>query len=268
MTQSIVTESIVLTTPEDLSVRFNELSRRIVKFLLGRVRRGTILLVEGNVERSYGDGTPTVRVIVHDRRAYGAALWHSSVGLGSSYMNAWWDCDDLTGLLRILLRAITPMTRRKDRWARRLAPITAPLSRMARVDWKRDRDNIRAHYDISNDFFQLMLDETMTYSCAYFEHPGVSLADASREKFDRLCRKLHIGPDDHVLEIGTGWGGFALHAATTYGARVTTATISDAQFEHVAKLVADAGLGDRVTVSDWLAPTRHVFRHLFQSPQT
>ncbi|MEO9180776.1 MAG: cyclopropane-fatty-acyl-phospholipid synthase family protein [Acidimicrobiales bacterium] len=219
-----------------------------MKSLLGRVRKGTILLVDGGAEHRYGEGAPIVRVTIHDRRAYGAAIWHSSIGLGSSYFNGWWDCDDLTGLLQILLRAVTPSTQRKDRWARRLAPVLAPLTRIARTDWKRDRDNIRAHYDISNDFFQLMLDETMAYSCAYFEDPSVSLADASREKFDRLCRKLNIGPDDHVLEIGTGWGGFALHAAKVYGARVTTTTISDAQFEHASKLVVDAGLSDLVTV--------------------
>lgn len=236
------------TTTEELPVRLPRLSRRVVLTLLGRLTRGTIVLVEGGSERRYGLGGPTVRVNIYDERAFGAALRHSSIGLGSAYINGWWDCDDLTSLLQILLGAIAPMTQRKDRWARRLAPVLVPLTRLGRIDWKRDRDNIRAHYDISNDFFKLMLDETMAYSCGFFAEPSVSLAEASREKFDRLCRKLDIGPDDHVLEIGTGWGGFALHAARERGARVTTTTISDEQFAHASQLVAEAGLSDRITV--------------------
>ena len=113
-----------------------------------------------------------------------------------------------------------------------------------------DRDNIQSHYDLSNEFFALMLDETMMYSSAMFDRPGMSLADAQRAKLDRLCTKLGLGPDDHVVEIGTGWGGFAVHAAADYGCRVTTTTISDAQFRYASKRVAEPGLADRVTVLD------------------
>lgn len=246
---TIVSTSIIPSAPADTVARGRGgLSRALVLKLLTRVRHGTIVLVDGGRERRYGVGSPEVRVEVHDRRAYAAALRTSSLGLGSSYINGWWDCDDVTTFLQILLQSVARSSQRKDRWVRRLSPILAPARRIARMDKKRDRDNIRAHYDISNEFFQLMLDETMAYSCGYFEDPSVTLADASRAKFDRLCRKLDIGPDDHVLEIGTGWGGFALHAATKYGARVTTTTISDAQFEHASRLVEEAGLSARVTV--------------------
>jgi cyclopropane-fatty-acyl-phospholipid synthase len=125
-------------------------------------------------------------------------------------------------------------------WARRLQPPDPTL----------DRDNIQSHYDVSNDFFALMLDETMMYSSAIFERPGMTLAQAQRAKLDRLCTKLGLTASDHVIEIGTGWGGFAVHAAEHYGCRVTTTTISDAQFEYAAKRVADAGLTGRVTVLD------------------
>jgi cyclopropane-fatty-acyl-phospholipid synthase len=111
-----------------------------------------------------------------------------------------------------------------------------------------DRRNVQAHYDLSNDFFELMLDETMTYSCAVFEHAQVTLRDAQLAKIDRLCAKLELRPDDRVVEIGTGWGGFALYAAQHYGCRVTTTTISEAQRTYVAKRVAEAGLADRITV--------------------
>jgi len=110
------------------------------------------------------------------------------------------------------------------------------------------RRNISAHYDLGNDFFRLMLDETMMYSCAVFERADMPLADASRAKLDLVCRKLDLGPANHVLEIGTGWGGFALHAAGRYGCRVTTTTISPSQYELARERVSAAGLDDRVTV--------------------
>jgi cyclopropane-fatty-acyl-phospholipid synthase len=110
------------------------------------------------------------------------------------------------------------------------------------------RRNIRAHYDIGNDFYRLMLDETMMYSCALFERPGMSLAEAQRAKLERICRALALGPGDHVLEIGTGWGGFALHAAQRYGCRVTTTTISPSQAALARERVRAAGLEDRITI--------------------
>ncbi|MGH3578643.1 MAG: class I SAM-dependent methyltransferase, partial [Mycobacterium sp.] len=116
-----------------------------------------------------------------------------------------------------------------------------------------DRRNIAEHYDLSNNFFTLMLDETMTYSCAVFEPPEATLAEAQETKIDRLCTKLELVPTDHLVEIGSGWGGLAVHAAIRYGCRVTTTTISDEQRHYVEKLVADAGLADRITVLglDW-----------------
>ncbi|MCA9773815.1 MAG: class I SAM-dependent methyltransferase, partial [Myxococcales bacterium] len=107
---------------------------------------------------------------------------------------------------------------------------------------------IAAHYDLGNDFFELFLDETMTYSCGVFERPEASMAEASRAKIDRLCRKLRLGPGDHLLEIGTGWGAFAIHAARKYGCRVTTTTISREQHAWAARKVREAGLEDRVTL--------------------
>jgi cyclopropane-fatty-acyl-phospholipid synthase len=110
------------------------------------------------------------------------------------------------------------------------------------------RRNIAAHYDLGNEFFRLMLDETLMYSSAVFERPDMTLAEAQRARLDRICRKLALGPRDHVLEIGTGWGGFALHAATHYGCRVTTTTISREQYALAQERIAQAGLSDRVTV--------------------
>jgi cyclopropane-fatty-acyl-phospholipid synthase len=198
----------------------------------------------------------TPRLVVHDPRAYRAVLTGGSVGLGESYLAGWWDADDLTAVVRALVVATEPLRRRLDRAgaathpllaavggsraiARRLSPATARAA---------DRRAVQAHYDLPGDLFAVMLDETMAYSCAVFERPGMSLGDAQRAKFDRICRKLRLGPTDHVVEIGTGWGGFAVHAAATTGCRVTTTTVSDAQRQHAVARIAREGLADRVTV--------------------
>ncbi len=138
-----------------------------------------------------------------------------------------------------------------DRWqgrVDRLMPASRRHPRARGPDLRRDEENIRAHYDLGNEFFSAFLDETMMYSCARFEREGLSLTDASRAKLDSLCTLLGLGPDDHVVEIGTGWGGFALHAARHHGCAVTTTTISREQYEFATKAVAEAGLADRVTV--------------------
>lgn len=214
------------------------------------IRGGTIELRHRGDTLRLGDGGPlAATVTVHDERAYGAFL-RGSKRLAASYRAGWWDCDDLTTLFRILYRSVRPLLAAADRAARAVTPVVDPMARLRRTDPRVDRHNIRAHYDLGNDFYELMLDETMAYSCAFFEHPDQPLASAQRAKFDRLCRALHLGPDDHLLEIGTGWGGLAVHAAGRYGCRVTTTTISQAQFDLASKRIVDAGVADRVTVLD------------------
>jgi cyclopropane-fatty-acyl-phospholipid synthase len=126
--------------------------------------------------------------------------------------------------------------------------LAAAAQRLRPPSKSRDRENIAAHYDLSNEFFALMLDPTMAYSCGYFAEHGMSLEAAQRAKFEMIAAKLQLGPDDHVMEIGTGWGGFAIHAAERHGCRVTTTTISEAQRSLAEKRVAEHGLADRVTV--------------------
>ena len=224
------------------------LSATVVKRLGRRIRHGSIAVVDESGEQVLGSGSPTVRVTVNDLRAFGTLIRFGSVGLGTSYANGWWDCDDVTLLVQLLERNLSGVGRRLDRLARALAPFSAPFRRLTVTDRERDRAKIRAHYDLGNEFFELMLDETMSYSCAFFEGPAMSLAEGSEAKLERICRKLSLGPSDHVVEIGSGWGSFALHAAERFGCRITTTTISDAQYEYTAKRVADAGFGDRITV--------------------
>ncbi len=224
------------------------LSKALVLTLLRVVRRGTLELLDGQRTYAFGDGgEPRARVSVCDQRLYGALL-RGSIGLSDAYANGWFECADLAALARLAAINMPPI----DRVRRVLRPLTAlprtAGSWVARNTPARSRRRIAAHYDLGNDLFGLMLDETMMYSCAIFERPDASLRDAQVAKLDAICRKLRLGPDDHVLEIGTGWGGFAIHAASNYGCRVTTTTISQAQLELARDRVRAAGLEDRVTL--------------------
>ena len=219
-----------------------------LRALLSRARRGTLVLEDRTGTRRYGRGTPEVYVRVHDPRTYHALVRGGAMGFGESYTDGWWDSDDLTAVVRFVIDNMRPLMHRLDQFARFRSPLTHLWQRIERVDKERDRANIRAHYDLGNDFYSLMLDETMVYSCAYFADATTSLVDASLAKLDKLCRKISLTSSDHVVEIGTGWGGFALFAAEHYGCRVTTVTISDAQFDYVSALVAERGLGHLVDV--------------------
>jgi cyclopropane-fatty-acyl-phospholipid synthase len=221
-----------------------------LRFMASHLRGGTLVVVDDSGTRRFGTGIPEVTMVVHDPAVYWSTLRQGSVGLGRDYADGLWDCDDLTMLTRVLNRGLRPVTAVQDRVGQAVGTSTDWFRRLRPPSRHVDRHNIRSHYDMSNEFFALMLDETMMYSSAVFTDPEMSLADAQRAKLDRLCAKLGLGPDDHVVEIGTGWGGFACHAAANYGCHVTSTTISDAQFEFASKRVVDEGLADRVTVLD------------------
>jgi cyclopropane-fatty-acyl-phospholipid synthase len=230
--------------------RGSRLSRAIVLTLLRLTRHGTVELIDGERTFEFGrasEGDPSVRVVVHDRRVY-RALLRASLGLSEAYANGWFDCSDLPELARLAALNMPA----SDRWRRVLRPLVAlpqaGLRWLARNTPARSKRQIAAHYDLGNDLFGLMLDETMMYSCAIFERPDSSLREAQIAKLDRICQKLQLTPSDHVLEIGTGWGGFAIHAASRYGCRVTTTTISAAQHALARERIAAAGLEDRITL--------------------
>ncbi|MGO9456618.1 MAG: class I SAM-dependent methyltransferase [Acidimicrobiales bacterium] len=231
----------------------DRVARRTLLRALDRGTGGALELTEAEGTRVLGHGEPVARVTVHDPRTYGALLRSGSVGLGRTYIAGWWDADDLTAVVRLLSRHSAGFRHHLDRLGWAVGPLLDLGARLRTPGRQHDKANIADHYDLSNDWFALMLDETMTYSCAVFETPGDSLQDAQLAKIDRLCAKLELGPGDHLVEIGSGWGALALRAATAYGARVTTTTISEAQREHLEKRVADAGLSDRITVrgDDW-----------------
>jgi cyclopropane-fatty-acyl-phospholipid synthase len=179
----------------------------------------------GGGARRFGTGPP-VRLAIHDTAFFRRLALRGKLGLGEAYTAGEWDSDDLVGFFELLLRN-ADATAERQASVRRLLELRPRLRR--RNGLARSRRNIAYHYDLGNELFALMLDETMTYSCAVFEQPGMSLADAQRAKYERLCRQLELGPDDHVLEIGCGWGGFARHATERHGCRVTGITISHEQ---------------------------------------
>ena len=232
-------------------------ARAVLNQLAARVRGGSLAIVDdfATAETAGLAQVPTVgsidvQVRVHDPRFYERLLRQGSIGLGESYADGWWETDDLTGLLRLVLRSLRPTHTLRDRAHRLATPILDPISKLRPSSAARDEEQVRAHYDLGNEFFQRLLDDTMAYSCAIFERPDTVLVEASRAKFDRIARLLDLQPGDRLLEIGTGWGGFAMHAAQHYGARVTTTTVSARQYEFVQTRVAQAGLADSVTVLD------------------
>ncbi len=224
-------------------------------FFLGlrHLRGGSLRIIEPRTDRSFGRTAHAAdelhaNVWVHDERTYARVLRERSIGLGESYADGWWDTDDLTAVLRIARRTADRVLPLSDRAHRSVSPVLDLFASRHRADKVRDARNVRAHYDLGNDFFAAMLDETMMYSSAVFEQSDEPLASASTRKMLRLATLLNLTSDDHVLEIGSGWGGFAEYAAATYGCRVTTTTISRNQHDFVRARIACAGLNDLVDV--------------------
>ena len=225
-------------------------ARRVVLGQLQNLRGGAIRLVEGERQRTLGrteDG-PEVVLQVHHPRFFRALALGGTIGAAEGYIQGWWSCDDLPAMCRLAVANMESMHRRERGWVRLAAPARRLGHALKRNTLRGSRRNIAAHYDLSNDFFRLFLDDNLMYSSALFPRPDSSLEEASRYKVDRICRKLALAPEDHLLEIGTGWGGFALHAAREYGCRVTTATISREQRDLARQRVRDAGLDERVEV--------------------
>lgn len=213
---------------------------------LAGLHEGTLVarLPDGG-ERRFGGGLPEVMDVHDTSRLLRRLATRGTIGLGESYQAGEWTSPDVVGLLELLYRNAEAAVERHPRLARVTKARPRPNRRQGLL---RARRNVEYHYDLGNDLFRLMLDETMTYSCAVFERPGEPLAEAQRRKLRRVCEKLALGPDDHVLEIGCGWGSFALTAAAEYGARVTGLTISPAQAGLARERVRAAGLEDRVRV--------------------
>ena len=226
------------------------LARKLFFKILRKLERGKIIILEGPQRHVFGQSSTTFPleavVHVHHPRFYSKAILGGSIGAAEAYMSGLWSADDLTTALRIMALNRDSIERLDKGWSK----LTAPLHRLRHFLRKNTRSgsrkNIVAHYDLGNDFYRLFLDETLTYSCGIFNAEGISMRDASLAKYDHICQKLQLGPDDDVIEIGSGWGGFAVYAAQKFGCRVTTTTISSQQFKLAKQRIANSGVADRI----------------------
>lgn len=234
----------------------NGLARHLVLGRLKHIEHGTLVIRDQ--ERRYVFGNPESRgsgaghtelhatLTVNDPRFYGDIAFGGSIGAGESWMQGRWDCDDLVSLVRIMARNQQLL----DGMEGGLAQLSRPLQKLfhwANRNTRRGAErNIAAHYDLGNEFFQLWLDDSMMYSCAIFDDENATLAEAQQARLERVCALLELGPEDHLVEIGSGWGSLAIHAASRYGCRVTTTTISRQQYELAGQRIAVAGVADRV----------------------
>jgi cyclopropane-fatty-acyl-phospholipid synthase len=206
---------------------------------------------EGTLQRTYGGRERTdlcATLTVLNPAAWRRMALGGSLGAAEGYLRGEWQADDLTALIRLFAANLEVADEMETPLSRVLNLPQALAHRLRPNSHRGSRRNIHDHYDLGNDFFSIFLDPTLTYSCGFFAHPEASMEEASLAKLDRVCQKLELKPGDRVVEIGTGWGSFALHAARHYGCHVTTTTISAAQYEVASQRVAAAGLSDHVTL--------------------
>jgi cyclopropane-fatty-acyl-phospholipid synthase len=229
-----------------------QLGRKLLLGQLSKLEHGSLRIIESTVEHRFGRRTPdcdlAVTVHVENPQFFADVAFGGTVGAGEAYIRGLWKCDDLTGLVRLFLRNRDLMNGIDSRWAVFTKPFLKIFHALNRNSKEGSARNISAHYDLGNDLYELMLDETMMYSCAIYPRADATLHEAQVAKLDAVCQKLALTPQDHLVEIGTGWGGLAIHAATHYGCRVTTTTISREQHDYAKAKIEKLGLANRITL--------------------
>jgi cyclopropane-fatty-acyl-phospholipid synthase len=223
---------------------------------LQNLKGGFLEIVCPDDTYTFGEADAGLRAmaVIHDERFFMRALTGTDIGMGESYMDGDWTTPDLVSLIRVAVRNLRLLDAQNQAFSGIRAMFSRLHHRLRANTINGSRRNIRAHYDLGNDFYRLFLDSEMLYSCAYFRRKHDSLEIAQLEKLDQACRKLHVGPGNRVLEIGSGWGSFAIHAARNYGAHVTGVTISPAQYEYATERVqqADVNPGSvRIVMEDY-----------------
>jgi cyclopropane-fatty-acyl-phospholipid synthase len=251
MRESIVRAPVGLRT-QDRDTLLQRLGRKLFLAKLAELRHGELTVIDAGERRTFGQRSADCDLhatleVLHPQ-TYADAAFGGTIGGGEAYIRGYWRTDDLTSLIRLFIVNREVMESVEGGAAHATAPLRRMLHWLNRNSPDGSRRNIAAHYDLGNDLFALFLDDTMAYSCGVFEREDATLHEAQVAKFERACRRLRLSPSDHLLEIGTGWGGFALHAASRYGCRVTTTTISREQHDWARERIRAAGLSDRVTL--------------------
>ena len=232
------------------STRMTSFFKRILFKKLKGLKTGELTIIDGAKTHVFGipKSELNASITVSSQEFYVFLGSGGTNGAAEAYTAGYWSADNLVGLIRLIIKNKKTMEGLESGFARLTNPITKIIHKLRQNTLKGSKSNILAHYDLSNDFYKLWLDSTMTYSSGIFLNKNSSMHEASIEKLDRICRKLKLDSNDHVLEIGTGWGSFAVHAVKNYGCKVTTTTISDSQFNYVANLISKEGLGDKITL--------------------
>jgi len=220
--------------------------------LLGKLEKGHLVINYQGETRSFGQPRAETNLhailTIHSSSGLLQTVTEGSIGAGEAFMRGEWSTPNLTAVMRIFIQNISVLDNMEKGLARFSAPVFRFLHWLNKNTRAQSKKNISAHYDLGNEFFQSFLDPGMMYSSAIFDHDEMSLEEASVNKLERICRKLNLKETDHLIEIGTGWGGMAIHAAKNYGCHVTTTTISKQQYAFAEKRIAEEGLQDRITL--------------------
>lgn len=250
---NLITQQETLTT----SLKQKSRSKWVASFAktqilahLDNLKIGSLTLIDGQNTYFHGDKAHELQAViyVHDARFYGEIAFGGSIGAGEAYMLGYWTTDNLTSIIRLMCLNQAVMDNLEGGYQWLTKPIMRVLHWLNSNTTEGSRKNIAAHYDLGNEMFQLFLDPTMMYSSAIFNEHTKTLHQASEFKLKTICDKLDLKPSDHIIEIGTGWGGFAIYAASHYGCKVTTTTISEQQYQLAKERVQTAGLTDKVTL--------------------
>ena len=242
-----------LRLPQTRSARVGEkIAREAIFRLLSKLQVGSLTLHEGPCSHHFGSvdkpHEPQAEVHIHSPAVYSQMLTGGSIGSGEAYMKGYWSSPDAMDVMRIFSANLVLLNKFDASQSVFVKLALKIAHRFNRNTYKGSQLNVAAHYDLGNEFFQLFLDPTMMYSSALFSDKSASLEVASETKLDELCQQLELKPGDHLLEIGTGWGGMAIHAAKNFGCRVTTTTISQEQYDFASARVMEEGLEGQITL--------------------
>lgn len=248
----MITNQEVLTNPlkaKKRNIWLQNFARKQVFSRVKKLKKGHLTLIENGQKFEFGhDKSIAATITVNDAHFYGEIAFGGSIGAGEAYMLGYWSADNLTNVIRMMAANQQVMDTLEGGYQWASKPLLKVLHWLNRNTTDGSRKNIAAHYDLGNDFFKLWLDSNMMYSSAIFTPQDISLEAASNKKLQVICDKLDLKPTDHVVEIGTGWGGFAIYAASHYGCKVTSTTISQQQFDLANQRVIAANLQDKITL--------------------
>lgn len=233
--------------------KWSHIARKLVLSQLQHLHTGCLVIVEGSERLVFGEVVDSAdslyaELVVNDPCCFVDILTGGSIGAAEAYMSGDWVTPDLSRLVRLMVRNMDVLDQVEGGLAVLSRPFLKIFHRLNQNNEKGSRRNIAAHYDLGNDLFELFLDPTMMYSSGIFPRENATLEEASNHKLERICQKLQLSERDHVVEIGTGWGGFAIYAAKHYGCKVSTTTISEEQFSYAQQRVHEEGLQDKITL--------------------